>query len=526
MKKLGILGLCLLFLIGCQSAETGDIPIPDMQDGYHNFYEIYVGAFYDTNDDGIGDLQGVTSKLDYVHDTLGFDGIWLMPVMPSPTYHKYDVMDYQEIDKDYGTLEDMVTLLETAHNKGMVVIIDLVLNHTSTKHPWFVEATKYLKTLGDGDMPDPFQCPEVAYYHFVREEDKKEGYHQVAGTNWYYEGVFWDQMPDLNLDNEQLRHEIEGITDFWLEKGVDGFRLDAAKEFYTGETSRNVETLSWFSDYVTKKKPEAYIVGEVWDSKNAISQYYASGITSLFDFPMARYNGIISMTARQLGGHTATDYAQVLVHYTEEYAAQNPEFIDAPFISNHDTTRISAQCVNDEAAMKYAAGLLFMMNGNPFVYYGEEIGMNSMGDKDENKRLPMHWSKDDVEGIPKPVANADDVEQKFLPVDQQLGMETSLLEYYRRGILLRRQNPEIARGEVHSVPEFGSKTLAAVHKIYDGTRITIVFNMDPIHSEHVLLEAVESSGKNIYGYLTLDNEPIVLKDKGMNLPPRSIVILR
>ena len=247
-------------------------------DLYRSWYEVFVYSFYDGDGDGIGDLPGLTEKLDYINDgnpatdtDLGCDGIWLMPVMPATTYHKYDVTDYCAIDEQYGTMEDFETFVNACHERGIRVMIDFVMNHTSSQHPWFQTAAEYLKDLPEGMEPDTEACPYVDYYHFSRE--KGSGYCQLAGTDWYYEAQFWSEMPDLNLESEAVRQEFDEITDFWLEKGVDGFRLDAAKEYETGSIDSNIEILSWFNNMVKEKKSDAYIVTEVWSDLETYAQY-------------------------------------------------------------------------------------------------------------------------------------------------------------------------------------------------------------------------------------------------------------
>ena len=507
-------------------------PLNIIDDNYRNFYEIFVYSFYDSDGDGIGDINGIRSKLDYINDgdastdrDLGFNGLWLMPIMPATTYHKYDVTDYYAIDADYGTLEDFQGLIEDCHQRDISLIIDLVFNHTSAKHPWFLEATDYLKGLEEGEEPNLEDHPYVGYYHFTKAYDGGASYHQVGNTGWYYEGVFWDQMPDLALENPLVRKEVEAIAKYWLDMGVDGFRLDGAKEYYSGESGRNIDVLSWFHDYVISVNPEAYIVGEVWDSNSTISDYYESGVTSLFNFPLAMYSGEITMTARQLGTSSARTYGRAMVSSQDQFSDSNATFIDAPFVSNHDTTRISAQCVNNEDQMKMAAGLLLTWNGSPFVYYGEEVGMNSFGGKDENKRLPMHWSSDDLTGITKPPMAADAVEQKFDPVDRQLLDPYSLLNYYKRGVRLRNENPEIARGDVTFNEDLSSKEICVVEKVYNESKIVIVYNIDSEAIE-ISLKGTAYEGMAIRGYLTVDDSDLILKEGTLEMPKYAIVILK
>ena len=212
-------------------------------DNYRTFYEIFVYSFCDSNGDGIGDLQGVISKLDYLQ-TLGIQGIWLMPIHPSVSYHKYNVSDYYAIDPDYGTMEDFEQLIAECQQRDIHVIIDLVVNHTGSEHVWFKEAVSYLQNLPAGTEPSVEECKYLDYYFFSK-ETSGNGSRPVEGTEWYYEGMFDYSMPDINLGSEATREEIKNIMQFWIEKGVAGFRLDAAKEFYSGSTDKNVEVLAW-----------------------------------------------------------------------------------------------------------------------------------------------------------------------------------------------------------------------------------------------------------------------------------------
>ncbi len=495
-----------------------------IDDNYRNYYEIFVYSFYDSDGDGIGDLNGVITKLDYISD-MGFNGIWLMPVMPSDTYHKYDVKDYYSIDPEYGTLEDFQKLLEECHSRGIRVIIDYVFNHTSTKHEWFRQAVAYLSGLKAGEEPDLMACPYAGYYHFTAENPDNGKYYRAGSSDYYYEAVFWDRMPDLALENKELRAELENITRYWLDMGVDGFRLDAVKEYYTGETGKNVEVLRWFTEYVRSVKEDAFVVGECWDTASVIASYYESGIQSIFNYPLAQYNGLIVSSIRKLGSANASTFQASLLRLEEQYKQKNPDYIDSPFVSNHDNTRISAQCVNDPKLMKMAAGVLLTMKGSPFVYYGEEIGMNSKGDKDENKRLPMNWSVADLTGITKPPQGADTVEQRFAALDEQLNDPLSIVNYYKRALRIRNENPEIARGDISGIASLATENICAVKKVHEGSELVIIYNMSE-ETETLELRKADMAELNIRGYLTADGSEVILKGGILELPMYSIVILK
>ena len=464
--------------------DNRTLQIPD--DNYRTYYELFVYSFYDSDGDGIGDLQGVLEKLDYLNDgddttdtDLGINGIWLMPVMPSTTYHKYDTTDYENIDPQYGTLEDFQKLLAACHDRGIRVILDLAMNHSSSKHPWFLQAVEYLKNLPEGAEPDSSECPYVDYYHFSREA--QSGYAQVNGTDWYYEARFWDGMPDLELQNEAVRREFEQVADFWLDMGVDGFRLDAVKEYVTGSTEDNVEILSWFADYVHGKDPENYLVCECWTDQNTYVKYYESGVDSMFDFAFADKSGIIANVVN--GKASAASYAKNLEAEQTMYAQYNADYINAPFYTNHDLGRSTGYYAgeNSEAQTKMGNALNLLMSGNAFLYYGEELGMKGSG-KDENKRAPMYWSKDkNAAGMCKGPADMEDFQMKFDSLQEQQEDPDSIYNYVKQVIKIRNQNPEIARGETTYLEQYSAepddaKQYFALTRSYENSTILMLGN--------------------------------------------------
>ena len=515
-------------------------PLQIIDDNYRTYYEVFVYSFCDSDGDGIGDLQGLISKLDYINDgddatdtDLGCNGIWLMPVNPSPTYHKYDVADYYAIDEAYGTLEDFKELLSACDKRGIRVIMDLVLNHSSSQNPWFQEACAYLKGLG-GAQPDAADCPYFDYYHFSKEQGG--GYYQVEGTDWYYEAQFWSEMPDLNLDCEPLREEIAKITQYWLDMGVGGFRLDAVKEFYSGAPQSNIAFLAWLTDTVKEQKPDAYLVGEAWLDMADYAQYYESGIDSVFDFAFADKDGIIS---RVLNGSPATKYGAAVASLDETFGAYNPDYIDAPFYTNHDMGRSAGYYAgeNSAAQTKMAGAMNLFMGGSAFLYYGEELGMKGSG-KDENKRAPMYWSMNpDAAGMCDGPADMEDVKMKFESLEEQEKDERSVYQYYKKVLKIRNQNPEIARGKAEYVlagdflAEDTKETVCAIKKTYGDSELLLVFVTGP-ETEEPDLTSITLNGKQIgaeteiRGALVTGEEEIRFENGKAVMPGFSVLALK
>ena len=512
--------LSCLSLVGCRK-DDGDkedeVELNIIDDSYRNWYEIFVHSFYDTDNDGIGDLNGVTAKLDYIKE-MGFNGIWLMPIHPSPTYHKYDVTDYYAIDPDYGTLEDFKNLVDEAHKRGIRVIIDLVVNHTSDSHPWFKAACSYIRQNG---------APGGDYGDFYRFKGTGGGaYHSVAQTSYFYEGQFWSGMPDLNLDSENVREEIKRIMSYWLnDYGVDGFRLDAVTSYYTGNLDANIDFLSWLNTEAKKINPKAYIVGEAWvTSDYAINRYYESGCDSFFLFTGSQAGGSIATAVKQGSGKSL---GELFMRLQETYG----DAILAPFLGNHDTMRPGSFMPGVDN-LKMAAGVLSMMNGGTFVYYGEEIGMISKGgnNSDPAKRIAMKWeAKNIYEGccyLPPENTPVDSSYYYYPSVAEQMTDSASILNYYKEAMELRNRFPSIARGEVTYYPEGQNNFICVITKEYQDEKITIVFNMDSFEQSVTL-------DKDILGYTELVGElyasggEFSFDDSGaLVMPPQSIAILK
>ena len=535
------------------SAQKPDV----VEDKYRTTYEVFVYSFADSDGDGIGDIQGLRDKLDYINDGKYGEGndlecneIWLMPICPSPSYHKYDVTDYEDIDPEYGTMEDFEGLISDCHERGIRVILDTVMNHSSSEHPWFKEACEYIRSLGADDDPDPEACPYVAYYNFNRLG--MTGYSRVPGTDWFYESRFVDTMPDMNLDNPAVRQEFADIAKFWLDKGADGFRLDAVTSYYTDHDDQNIEYLKWFADTVHGMDEDAYIVGEAWSGLSSYAPYYKSGTDSFFDFASADNDGNIAKAVR--GSMKAESFGLAMQEKESTISDFSSTAINAPFTSNHDMGRVAGYFAGDDGSMtKLAGGLCLMSAGNAFIYYGEELGMKGSG-RDENKRAPMQWSSDPSgEYMTSGPSAMEKVEMKFPALDEQLQDEDSIYNYYRQAVRIRNNYPVIARGKTHVNEELSDDNVLVITREADGYEpVTIVFNLSeeacqvtwtdsaPDKVAGLLLatgmEGLESTGRGRSRSEESDadksetgeeeKDEVTYKDGTLSIPSRGIVVLK
>lgn len=490
-------------------------------DNYRTWYEIFVYSYCDSNGDGIGDINGVISKLDYLSE-LGINGIWLMPVHPSTTYHKYNVTDYYAIDASYGTLEDFENLVEECHNRDIKLIMDLVINHSGSEHTWFKEATDYLRSLEDGAEPNEADCKYYAYYNF-KEGAAASGYSQVNGTSYVYESRFSYDMPDLDLSNANVLAEIKDVIKFWLDKGVDGFRLDAAKEFFYGSTDKNIEVLSWVQKTVTDINEDAYLVAEVWDSFGTVRDYYKSGITSIFNYPFGDASGKIISVIRGAGQPLSVKtYAEALVKADSAYSGSNPEYIDAPFLSNHDVGRIAGFVGGNEHKTKLAGAMNLFMSGSAFVYYGEEIGMTGSGN-DPSKRAPMYWNAERDDGttdIPPDCTLPD--EYVFGSLEEQIEDDNSVYNYYRQAIAIRNALPVISHGKPSVEDALNKDCISAHRKTWGEEECIILYN---INSEAAEVDMSEYEDWSVAATLSADGTESVKEGSTLKISAFGAVVL-
>ncbi|WP_314590252.1 alpha-amylase family glycosyl hydrolase [Paenibacillus terrigena] len=481
------------------------------------YYEIFVRSFYDTNGDGIGDLNGVTAKLEYLKD-LGIGGIWLMPINPSPSYHGYDVTDYYGIQSQYGTMDDFKKLLYEAHKRGIKVIMDLVVNHTSSEHPWFKAAAS--------DKNSPYRD----WYTWSKPDQTLASDGATGAQPWHksgddhYLGIFWEGMPDLNFDHPDVRKEMIKVGQFWMKQGLDGFRLDAAKHIYEdfksqGNLSATKEkNQAWWQEFrkgIEEVHPGAYLVGEVWDSTAKIGPFLAQALDSCFNFDLSKT--ILST----VNSEKATDIAFNLERIYGFYAKNsNGNFVDAPFLTNHDMNRTMSEVKGNPDHAKMAASILLTLPGNPFLYYGEEIGMLGMK-PDEQIREPMVWSAAAVEGAEGQTTWEPFVYNKNMKqgVAEQGKDTESLYNHYKKLIQWRNAEPALHDGGIASY-KFENTSVLAYQRLTTQAKVLVVHNLSKEVQKVVLQD-------DAYKTLALKSkEGAVLNGTSLELPPYSTVILK
>ena len=405
-------------------------------------YEVFVRSFYDADGDGIGDFKGLEQKLPYLA-SLGVNNLWLMPIHPSPTYHGYDVKDYYDVNPDFGTLDDFKQLLKSAHDLGMHIIIDMVLNHSSDENPWFVQSYSDMISgkTGDDSKAD----------WYVWSDNRKSGYYPYKKSN--YECQFDASMPDLNYDSTSLRNEVENIIKYWVEMGVDGFRLDAVKYYYMNQTNKNVEVLSWFKEVATRYNPDFYMVGECWDSNEIIESYFKSTCDSFFKFSSSLEGvGNESLVGQVKSYVRSNTFATAIEEREAKVKENNPNGYYSYFLANHDMNRASSSLKDEDAKM--AASLYCLLPGMPYMYYGEEISIKGRrGDNDHSdvrRRLPMIWSENNKTGeclFPESSRlDLSDNEQVSLGADDQEKIPFSLLNHYKKVGNVRNKYPFMKNG--------------------------------------------------------------------------------
>jgi alpha-amylase len=471
MKRLLVLVLLASLLPGCapvtpaphttptvESVQTAEPPLETESAPWWReaiFYEIFVRSFNDSDGDGIGDFNGIAQKLDYLEE-LGIDAIWLMPIHPSPSYHGYDVLNYYAVNTQYGTMEEFKNLLNEAHERDIRIIIDLVLNHTSSQHPFFLDANR---------------GPDSEYRDwYVWSDTPGNQWHQ--GNEGYYFGFFWSGMPDLNYRNPQVTEQMFEVTSYWLnDVGIDGFRIDAAKHLIEeGDRLENTDaTHEWFNGWYTFYKaehPKSYSVGEVYGAGAFLATKYEGQMDHIFNFEVA--NGIVNSVSGESNTGINGAWAFTLKDMQDgDYAT---------FLANHDQNRVMSVLNGNEQKARLAAVMLLTAPGTPFIYYGEEIGMQGRK-PDEDIRLPMQWSAEANAGFSTgtPWRGLDPT---FVDVNvaEQDAKPDSLLHLYRRLIQLRKDYAVLRTGQL-SVLETDNSGVYAILRRDESASMLVLVNL-------------------------------------------------
>jgi alpha-amylase len=434
------------------------------------FYEIRVRSYYDSNGDGIGDFNGLTQRLDYLNDgdpsttaDLGITGIWLMPIYPSPSTHGYDVTDYCGVNPQLGSMDNFRRLVGEAHRRGIRVIIDLVLNHTSNQHPWFIQS----------------QGPQSPYRDWYVWADTDPGWKGPWGNQvWYplngghYYAYFWEGMPDLSYANPKVTAEMENVTRFWLEDvGIDGFRLDAIGALIeegpvTVETKASHDWMASYFKFYKSIKPDAMTIGEVWRPDADVIPWVAGKQVDLaFEFDLA-----FAMIAGINEGNSAR-LLETLTKGTSRFPAGQY----GTFLTNHDMARVMTQVGGHPEKSKAAASLYLTLPGVPFVYYGEEIGLRDVP-PDVLDPSPMHWTGGPYAGF-SDVAPWTPLEvDPAFNVSAETGDPDSLLSHYRTLISLRNSHSALRTGKLF-LPSTSNQGLFACLRTTSDESILVLVNL-------------------------------------------------
>jgi maltose alpha-D-glucosyltransferase / alpha-amylase len=479
------------------------------------FYEIHIRGFYDANGDGRGDFRGLVEKLDYLQ-WLGIDVIWLLPMYPSPLRDGgYDVAEFMAIHPEYGVVEDFRAFVEAAHQRGMRVIADLVMNHTSNEHPWFQDSRSSPNSLKRDwyVWSDTAQRYEDARIIFVDTESSNWTWDDEAGA--YYWHRFFHHQPDLNFDNPQVQEAMLDVLRFWFDLGIDGFRLDAIPYLYEREGT-NCENLPETHAYLKRVRaeidanyPDRVLLAEANQWPDDVVQYYGEGdeCHMCFHFP------VMPRMFMSLRREDATPIVEIL--------ARTPEIPDncqwGLFLRNHDELtlemvtdeerdymyaeyatdprmklnlgirrRLAPLLDNDREEIELLHAIMFSLPGSPVLYYGDEIAMGDnvyLGDRD-GVRTPMQWTGDRNGGFSRA-----DFAQLYVPptmdpvygfqavnVEAQLRTSTSLLRWLRRFIALRKEHPVFGLGTYEPLVTSNHRIFAHV-RAYEEDVMLCVHNL-------------------------------------------------
>ena len=485
------------------------------------FYEVHVKCFYDSNNDGIGDFEGMRQKLDYLK-TLGIDCIWLLPFYRSPLKDDgYDISDYYSIQPEYGTMDDFQRFLDDAHASSIRVIADLVLNHVSDQNQWFQEARK--------DRNSPKRDWFVWSDTDKKYKDARIIFIDTEISNWawepnsrqYYWHRFYSSQPDLNYDNPEVREEMKNVIRFWLKKGLDGFRCDAVPYLFEreGTSCENLpETHAYFKEIrkmIDFEYPGTILLAEANQWPSDAKAYFGNEdeFHMCFNFPLmprifislARQSGnpIIDIIKQTLPIPATCDWGIFLRNHDEltlemvtdeERDIMYSEYAKLPKMRlNLGIRRRLAPLVdNERSSLELLNALLLSIPGSPILYYGDELGMGDniyLGDRN-GVRTPMQWSFDrnagfsraDTEALYSPVIINPNYHYESVNVESESRISSSMLNWVRKMLRVRKKyNTVFGRGGIDFIPHENRKALVYIRE-YEGDQILCVFNMSRKHT--------------------------------------------
>jgi len=531
MKTFTLSALALaLMLTGCQSAPTTNTQntntaataqisaeqhaTPWWQSAI--FYQIWPRSFYDSDGDGHGDFNGMTKKLPYLQE-LGVNALWLTPMFEAPSYHGYDFTEFYQVESDYGSMAEFEAFIQAADDKGMKVILDLVINHISSEHPWF-------KRSANGERPysdyfvwrDDLPKAGSGWGHAWSDNDKPDAvWHWSETRQQYYYGAFGASQPDLNLRHPDVIAEMEKMAKFWLDKGVAGFRLDAVR--FAMESGGNAqadtdETIAYwqhFNQYVKSVDPDAYLVGEAWADIPVAAKYYGDGkgLDQGFDFEVGyKILGLLKPDASgeaqfgtmQSNQQKNTVDANVLKQNLQQRIDSSaPLDFFAPFLTNHDQERVAYQLTEHDDKAKLAAAMLFSSPGTPYIYYGEEIGLTQGGTgHDVYKRAPMQWNNSNQAGFTTaknswveqselfgddfaswwPAFLAEQLAAADRSVAAQQAQPDSIWQLYKLLIAQKKQRPELGIKGSYALTQHNNG-LVEITRELNGSKSVFVLNL-------------------------------------------------
>ena len=530
MKTFTLSALALaIMLTGCQSAPSLNNNTNNTETSLLNteqqaspwwesaiFYQIWPRSFYDSDADGHGDFNGMTQKLPYLQE-LGVNALWLTPMFEAPSYHGYDFTEFYQVENDYGSMAEFEAFIKAADDKGMKVILDLVINHISSNHEWFQRSAKQQAPYADyfiwrDDMPKAGS----GWGHAWSNNDQPDAvWHWNETRQQYYYGAFGASQPDLNLRHPDVVAEMEKMAKFWLDKGVAGFRLDAVRFAMEGgadaqaDTDETIAYWQHFSQYVKSVNPEAYLVGEAWADIPVAAKYYGAGkgLDQGFDFEVGyKILGLLKPDASgeaQFGTMqsnqqiNAVDANVLKQNLQQRIDSTAPLDFFAPFLTNHDQERVAYQLAEHDDKAKLAAAMLFSSPGTPYIYYGEEIGLTQGGTgHDVYKRAPMQWDNSNQAGFTQ--AQTSWVEQAELFGDNytqwwpeylaqqinaadrnvkvQQAQSDSLWRLYQHLIALKKQRPELGIKGSYELTQHNNG-LVEITRELNGSKSMFILNL-------------------------------------------------